>query len=136
MISPEGKPIQVNAGALHAAAAQNAVGRKFLSWLFTMIWYCQEFSISSISFFLLLLTIKFMKTACFFISNINFPWYLHISNNMSTSVYSNNWNESFTEFLGKTVTVMSPEGKPVQINASALQAASSQNAAGRLFIIK
>ena len=31
MISPEGKPIQVNAGALQAAAAQNAVGMHLLS---------------------------------------------------------------------------------------------------------
>ena len=32
--------------------------------------------------------------------------------------------------LGNTVTIMSPEGKPVEVNASALQAASSQNAVG------
>ena len=35
-------------------------------------------------------------------------------------------------FLGNTVTVMSPEGKPIQVNASALQAAAAQNAIGRL----
>ena len=29
-----------------------------------------------------------------------------------------------------TVTIMSPDGTPVQVNASALQAASAQNAAG------
>ena len=28
-MSPDGKPIQVNASALQAAAAQNAVGRSF-----------------------------------------------------------------------------------------------------------
>ena len=32
--------------------------------------------------------------------------------------------------LGNTVTIMSPEGKPIEVNASALQAASSQNAVG------
>ena len=32
--------------------------------------------------------------------------------------------------LGSTVTVMSPDGTPVQVNASALQAAASQNAVG------
>ena len=34
-------------------------------------------------------------------------------------------------FLGNTVTVMSPEGKPIQVNATALQAAAAQNVAGR-----
>ena len=33
---------------------------------------------------------------------------------------------------GNTVTVMSPEGKPIQMNAMALQAAAAQNAAGML----
>ena len=33
--------------------------------------------------------------------------------------------------LGNTVTVMSPDGKPVTVNASALQAAAAQNAVGR-----
>ena len=28
------------------------------------------------------------------------------------------------------VTIMSPEGKPIQVNASALQAASAQNSMG------
>ena len=36
--------------------------------------------------------------------------------------------------LGNTVTVMSPDGKPVIVNASALQAAEAQNAVGRLFL--
>ena len=36
--------------------------------------------------------------------------------------------------LGNTVTVMSPDGKPVTVNASALQAAAAQNAVGRLFL--
>ena len=31
---------------------------------------------------------------------------------------------------------MSPDGKPIQVNASALQAAAAQNAVGRLFIPK
>ena len=30
------------------------------------------------------------------------------------------------------VTIMSPEGKPIQVNASALQAASAQNTMGML----
>ena len=30
---------------------------------------------------------------------------------------------------------MSPEGKPIQVNSSALQAAAAQNAMGRLFIV-
>ena len=33
--------------------------------------------------------------------------------------------------LGNTVTVMSPEGTPIQVNTSALQAAAAQNATGR-----
>ena len=37
---------------------------------------------------------------------------------------------SFASILGGTVTIMSPDGTPVQVNASALQAASAQNAAG------
>ena len=31
-------------------------------------------------------------------------------------------------FLGNTVTVMSPDGKPIQVNPMALQAAATQNA--------
>ena len=38
-------------------------------------------------------------------------------------------------FVGNTVTVMSPEGKPIQVNAGALQAAAAQNVAGMLDII-
>ena len=38
--------------------------------------------------------------------------------------------------LGNTVTVMSPEGKPIQVNTSALQAAAAQNAMGRLYVFK
>ena len=34
--------------------------------------------------------------------------------------------------LGNMVTIMSPEGKPIQVNASALQAAAGQNAMGML----
>ena len=33
-------------------------------------------------------------------------------------------------FSGNTVTVMSPDGKPIQINANALQTAAAQTAAG------
>ena len=39
---------------------------------------------------------------------------------------------SVTLILGGTVTIMSPDGTPVQVNASALQAASAQNAVGTL----
>ena len=35
------------------------------------------------------------------------------------------------EFIGSTVTVMSPEGKPIQVNPSALQSAAAQAAIGR-----
>ena len=35
-------------------------------------------------------------------------------------------------FLGNTVTVMSPEGTPIQVNANALQSVAAQNAFGRL----
>ena len=34
-----------------------------------------------------------------------------------------------------TVTVMSPEGKPIQVNAGALQAAAAQNAVGTHLIL-
>ena len=30
---------------------------------------------------------------------------------------------------------MSPDGKPIQVNASALQAAAAQNAVGKLYIV-
>ena len=36
--------------------------------------------------------------------------------------------------LGNTVTVMSPEGKPIQVNTNSLQAVAAQNAMGRPFI--
>ena len=34
------------------------------------------------------------------------------------------------------VTVMSPDGKPIQINASSLQAATSQNTMGMITILE
>ena len=34
--------------------------------------------------------------------------------------------------LGNMVTVMSPDGNPIQVNASALQAAAVQNTVGTL----
>ena len=37
----------------------------------------------------------------------------------------------FHKLTGNTVTVMSPDGKPIQVNASALQAAAAQNALGQ-----
>ena len=42
----------------------------------------------------------------------------------------------FTIFSGSMVTVMSPDGKPIQINAGALQAAAAQNTCGRLDIVR
>ena len=38
--------------------------------------------------------------------------------------------------LGNTVTVMSPDGKPIQVNASSLQAATAQNAMGMIIIFR
>ena len=38
--------------------------------------------------------------------------------------------------LGNTVTVMSPDGKPIQINASSLQAATAQNSMGMITILE
>ena len=38
---------------------------------------------------------------------------------------------SYVEFIGSTVTVMSPEGKPIQVNPSALQSVAAQAAIGR-----
>ena len=35
------------------------------------------------------------------------------------------------EFIGSTITVMSPEGKPIQVNPSALQSVAAQVAIGR-----
>ena len=35
------------------------------------------------------------------------------------------------EFVGSTVTVMSPEGKPIQVNPSALQSVAAQASIGR-----
>ena len=41
----------------------------------------------------------------------------------------------FKHILGNMVTIMSPEGKPIQVNASALQAASAQNSMGMLRLV-
>jgi hypothetical protein len=38
--------------------------------------------------------------------------------------------------MGNTVTVMSPDGKPIQVNASALQAAAAQNPMGMIKVAK
>ena len=51
----------------------------------------------------------------------------------SWSVYFNN-KDSYALLIGNTVTVMSPEGKPIQVNSSVLQAAAAQNTVGRLFL--
>ena len=49
------------------------------------------------------------------------------------SIPSNVQLEIKEQFIsGNTVTVMSPEGKPIQMNAMALQMAAAQNAAGVL----
>ena len=53
---------------------------------------------------------------------------------MSLSFYEIVIRISYIEYnliVGNTVTVMSPEGKPIQVNAGALQAAAAQNAVGR-----
>ena len=39
---------------------------------------------------------------------------------------------TFFNNTGNSVTVMSPEGKPIQVNAAALQSAAAQNATGLL----
>ena len=53
---------------------------------------------------------------------------------LSSSTNTFNLNLAIKEqfISGNTVTVMSPEGKPIQMNAMALQAAAAQNAAGML----
>jgi hypothetical protein len=38
------------------------------------------------------------------------------------------------KFIGNTVTVMSPDGTPIQVNASVLKAAGAQNALGMISI--
>ena len=42
----------------------------------------------------------------------------------------------FNNIVGNTVTVMSPDGKPIHVNAGALQAAAAQNLAGMLGTLK
>ena len=44
-------------------------------------------------------------------------------------------NRTFNALSGNTITVMSPDGKPIQVNASALQSAGAQMASGTLEII-
>ena len=53
---------------------------------------------------------------------------------LSSSTNTFNLNLAIKEQFvsGNTVTVMSPEGKPIQMNAMALQTAAAQNAAGML----
>ena len=38
---------------------------------------------------------------------------------------------SCVKFIGSTVTVMSPEGNPIQVNPSLLQSVAAQTAIGR-----
>ena len=58
-----------------------------------------------------------------------------VSNSHSAEFYIK-WQEIDDLFviwiLGSTVTVMSPDGTPIQVNAAALQAASIPNAMGTL----
>ena len=60
--------------------------------------------------------------------------HLKIIKLLSSSTNTFNLNLAIKEqfISGNTVTVMSPEGKPIQMNAMALQAAADQNAAGML----
>ena len=51
-------------------------------------------------------------------------------------VHQNRTQNKICTFLGDTVTVMSPDGTPIQINASALQAAGAQNIPGMIGICK
>ena len=87
-MSPEGQPIQMNAMAIQAAAAQNAAG--MLGRLFNKI--CMKG-----------LLMKYLRC------NHNAFWH-----------------------SGNSVTIMSPDGTPVQINSSALQNIPIQSTAGIL----
>ena len=49
----------------------------------------------------------------------------------------NRWHSDYDDILGNMITVLSPEGKPIQVNASALQAAGAQNnAVGMINVLK
>ena len=39
-------------------------------------------------------------------------------------------NQNFNQIIGNLVTILSPEGKPIQVDANALQAAGVQNGIG------
>ena len=126
-MSPDGKPIQVNASTLQAAAAQNAVGMLDISKsdnsIFTRI--VNNFERRCI-------TIKSWSY-----ENITIPLGHNI---FALSKLDNSWSAYFSNkgsyvlLIGNTVTVMSPEGKPIQLNSSVLQAAAAQNTVGRLFL--
>ena len=112
-MSPEGTPIQVNENVLQAAASQNATGRlnTIPTHGFTGI-----VNTSAVK-------IPLQKTWNSF-SQLHQHYIEFISS------YYLRFKERY--FSGNVVTVMSPEGQPIQMNAMALQAAAAQNATGML----
>ena len=113
VMSPDGKPIQVNASALQSAGSQNNIGMIQLGKMPQSDTFETELSICQkegskmkgmqIVYRLVLAAHKYRKS------------YMLLS---------------FILILGNTVTVMSPDGTPVQVNNNVLQQAVAQGSAG------
>ena len=109
ILSPEGKPIQVDANALQAAGVQNGIGMKDSMNKQNVLKTKQKPRIVN--------KLHYGIAICI---------YKRENNEIQVA-----FAEGITNFLGNKVTVMSADGKPVQVDASTLQAA--QNTQGRIY---
>ena len=112
VMSPDGKPIQVNASALQSAGSQNNIGMiqlgKKCHNQIHLKQNCQYVKRKVIK-------LKFRYRIDYL------PAYIYRDNQILLSNIL---------ILGNTVTVMSPDGTPVQVNNNVLQQAVAQGSAG------
>ena len=113
VMSPDGKPIQVNASALQSAGSQNNIGMIQLGKK------CHN----QID----------LKQNCQYVKRKVLKWKgcrLFLDYLAAYKYRKSYMLLSYILILGNTVTVMSPDGTPVQVNNSALQEAVAQGSAG------
>ena len=109
VMSPDGKPIQVNASALQSAGSQNNIGMIQLGKCHNQINLKQNCQYVKRK----VLNLKGMQ--------IVLAAYKYRRSYMLLS---------YILILGNTVTVMSPDGTPIQVNNNALQEAVAQGSTG------
>ena len=113
VMSPDGKPIQVNASALQSAGSQNNIGMIQLGKCHDQINLKQN--------------CQYVKRKALNFKGIQIVYQLILAAYKYRRSYM---LLSYILILGNTVTVMSPDGTPVQVNNNALQEAVAQGSTG------